>query len=79
MPVLHGDRRLRPRGRSPVTLAFFERLGSADKTLRLYPEMLHEPLNEIGREEVVKEMTGWLNRQLERVPGPLSPRGRGIG
>ena len=47
-----------------TTLAFFERLGSADKTLRLYAEMLHEPLNEIGREEVVKEIVGWLGAHL---------------
>ena len=30
----------------------FERLGSPDKTLALYPGMLHEPLNELGREQV---------------------------
>ena len=27
---------------------FFERLGSEDKTLLIYPKMLHEPLNELG-------------------------------
>ncbi|MDB5349520.1 MAG: lysophospholipase [Planctomycetota bacterium] len=47
-----------------TTLDFFERLGSPDKTLRLYADMLHEPLNEIGREEVVQEILGWLERQL---------------
>ncbi len=47
-----------------TTLAFFERLSSSDKTLRLYAEMLHEPLNEIGREQVVQEIVGWLERQL---------------
>ena len=30
---------------------FFEKLGSADKTLKVYPEMRHEPLNEVGRDQ----------------------------
>lgn len=54
-------------GRDPVvdpktTLAFFARIGSADKTLKVFPEMLHEPLNEIGREAVVDVIVGWLSR-----------------
>ena len=28
---------------------FFDRIGSEDKTLSIYPKMMHEPLNEIGR------------------------------
>ncbi|WP_422930698.1 lysophospholipase [Singulisphaera sp. PoT] len=43
----------------------FERLGTDDKTLRLYPEMRHEPLNEIGREVVFNDLAGWLNVQLD--------------
>ena len=31
----------------------YDRLGSDDKTLLLYPRMLHEPLNETGREQVL--------------------------
>lgn len=50
-----------------VTTAFYDRLGSSDKTLKLYPEMLHEPLNEIGREEVVAEMVRWLTERLGRT------------
>jgi alpha-beta hydrolase superfamily lysophospholipase len=46
------------------TMEFFDRLGSADKTLKVYPEMLHEPLNEVGREDVVKEITTWLKARL---------------
>ena len=33
---------------------FFDRLGSEDKTLLIYPKMLHEPLNELGREQVYR-------------------------
>lgn len=43
----------------------FERLGTDDKTLRSYPEMRHEPLNEIGREVVFNDLAGWLNVQLD--------------
>jgi alpha-beta hydrolase superfamily lysophospholipase len=42
---------------------FFERLGSADKTLLIYPKMLHEPLNEIGREKVVEDVARWLEQR----------------
>jgi len=43
---------------------FFDGLGSADKTLRLYPEMRHEPLNELGREGVIAEVGAWLGARL---------------
>lgn len=38
-----------------------ERLGSADKTLRFYDGMRHETLREVGREEVMRDLIGWLN------------------
>jgi alpha-beta hydrolase superfamily lysophospholipase len=43
---------------------FFERLGSNDKTLSIYPKMLHEPLNELGREQVVDDLVRWLEARL---------------
>ena len=50
----------------------FERIGSIDKTLLLYPPMLHEPFNEIGREKVFADFAGWLDARLpskvSRVP-----------
>jgi alpha-beta hydrolase superfamily lysophospholipase len=46
-------------------LKFFERLGARDKTLKLYPAMRHEPLNEIGREEVLGDLTNWIENHLE--------------
>ncbi len=42
----------------------FEHLGSSDKTLQLYPEMLHEPFNELGREQVFADLIAWLDRHL---------------
>jgi lysophospholipase len=44
-----------------ATRAFFDRLGSADKTLRVEPEMRHEPFNELGREAVVADVAGWID------------------
>jgi alpha-beta hydrolase superfamily lysophospholipase len=44
--------------------AVFERLGSSDKSLRVYPPMLHEPLNELGREEVFADIETWLKPRL---------------
>ena len=35
---------------------FFDKLSSEDKTLKVYPNMRHEPLNELGREEVVADV-----------------------
>jgi alpha-beta hydrolase superfamily lysophospholipase len=43
---------------------FYDRLGSADKTLLLYPKMLHEPLNELGREQVLNDLVRWLEPRL---------------
>ncbi len=43
---------------------FFDRLGSDDKTLLIYPKMLHEPLNELGRDQVVDDLVRWLDARL---------------
>jgi alpha-beta hydrolase superfamily lysophospholipase len=43
---------------------FFERLGAEDKTLHLYPRMLHEPFNELGREAVFDDLARWLDERI---------------
>ena len=43
---------------------FHDRLGSEDKTLLLYPKMLHEPLNEVGREQVLDDVVRWIEPRL---------------
>jgi alpha-beta hydrolase superfamily lysophospholipase len=48
---------------------FFERLGSADKTLHVYPPMLHEPLNELDREQVFADIEAWLRPRLPTLGG----------
>jgi alpha-beta hydrolase superfamily lysophospholipase len=57
-------------GRDPVispesSREFYDRLGSEDKTLFLYPKMLHEPFNELGREQVFDDLSRWLARRIE--------------
>jgi alpha-beta hydrolase superfamily lysophospholipase len=45
--------------------ATFERIGSADKTLLIFPAMRHEPFNELGREKVIEDVVAWI---LHRLP-----------
>ena len=53
---------------------FFDRLGSEDKTLLLYPRMLHEPFNELGREQVFEDLARWLEPRLDRsARAPAKP------
>lgn len=42
----------------------FDRLGSPDKTLLLYPEMLHEPFHEKGKDGVIADLVAWLRQEL---------------
>ncbi|MHB8875864.1 MAG: alpha/beta hydrolase [Myxococcaceae bacterium] len=46
---------------TPSAKAFFDTVASADKTYREYPGMLHETLNEVGHEQVWKDMSGWIS------------------
>lgn len=41
--------------------AVFEQLGSAEKSLKVYPGFFHEVLNEIGREQVLHDLLAWLD------------------
>jgi len=43
---------------------FYDRLGSDDKTFLLYPRMLHEPLNELGRQQVFDDLARWLEPRI---------------
>ena len=46
---------------------FFDRLGSDDKTFLLYPRMLHEPFNELGRQQVFDDLARWLEPTVLEV------------
>ena len=58
--ILHGaeDKRVNPSGSQLA----YDRVSSADKTLKLYPAMRHEIMNEIGKEGVLDEIVAWLDR-----------------
>ncbi len=60
--ILHGtaDKATKPSG----SKYFFETAGSVDKNLKLYEGYYHDPLNDIGREAVVADVTKWLVAHL---------------
>jgi acylglycerol lipase len=46
---------------SDASKRLHERVGSQDKTLRLYPGLYHEILNEPERDQVMQDMIDWLD------------------
>ena len=55
---------------------FFEHAGSADKTLKLYEGHYHDLLNDLGKEEVLADVVGWIEARLPaRAPDAVRPRG----
>jgi alpha-beta hydrolase superfamily lysophospholipase len=57
--ILHGgaDALVNPRG----SQAIHKHIGSKDKTLKIYPGLFHEILNEPEREEVLSDIAAWLD------------------
>ena len=56
--LLHGgDDRLAPASGSQFLAA---QASSADSTLRIYPELRHELVNEVGRDEIIATIRDWL-------------------
>jgi alpha-beta hydrolase superfamily lysophospholipase len=43
---------------------FIDAVGAKDKTFREYEGMLHEPMNDLGREQVWKDISGWIFAHL---------------
>jgi len=60
--LMHGeaDKLTSPSG----SQALYERVRSTDKTLRLYPGLYHEIFNEPERDQVLGEMSAWLEAHL---------------
>jgi len=40
--------------------ALYEAVPGADKTIRVYPGVLHEPHNDVGHEQLAADITAWL-------------------
>jgi lysophospholipase len=50
-----------PIASTATTRAFFSTVGASEKNYQEYPGMLHETLNEIGKEEVWKQISYWIS------------------
>jgi acylglycerol lipase len=63
--ILHGtaDKATRPEG----SQQFFDEAGSADKTLKLYEGHVHDLLNDLGREQVLEDIAGWIEARLPQM------------
>ncbi|HLU10759.1 MAG TPA: lysophospholipase [Oceanobacillus sp.] len=64
MLVLYGedDKLVNPSG----SQLLYEKAASADKTLKSYPELRHEILNEPEREIVIADIIAWLDARAEK-------------
>jgi alpha-beta hydrolase superfamily lysophospholipase len=60
--ILHGtaDKATKPSG----SQLFHANAGSADKTLKLYDGHFHDLLNDVGKEAVMSDITGWIEGHL---------------
>lgn len=60
--ILHGtaDKATRPDGSEQ----FFHQAGSTDNTLKLYEGYYHDLLNDLGREQVIDDIAGWIEARL---------------
>jgi alpha-beta hydrolase superfamily lysophospholipase len=61
--LLHGDDD--PVTSHHATCEFFERVGSTDKTLRIYPGTRHETHNDLDRAQVIRETGDWIEARLK--------------
>ena len=83
MLILHGtaDKATKPSG----SQFFYDTAGSTDKTLKLYDGHVHDLLNDLGKEEVMADITSWIDARLpcamlDRRPSAQTiARGRMIG
>ena len=48
--------------------AFHAAWGGSDRTLRLWPDSMHETLNDIDRQAVMNELFAWVLPRCERIP-----------
>jgi len=69
--ILHGtaDKAARPSG----SQTFFDNASSTDKTLKLYDGYFHDLLNDVGKERVMADITGWIGAHLA-VTTPLKAK-----
>lgn len=63
--ILHGtgDKATKYQG----SQMFYDRAGSADKTLKLYDGYFHDLLNDVGREKVFDDIVQWIGARLPQA------------
>ena len=67
MLILHGtaDKAARPAG----SQLLFDTVGSVDKTLKFYDGGFHDLLNDLGKEEVMGDITAWIAARVTAGQG----------
>ncbi|MEO5798991.1 MAG: lysophospholipase [Gemmatimonadales bacterium] len=62
--ILHGtlDKATRPAG----SQFFYDTSGSQDKTLKLYEGYFHDPLHDLGKEQVLADIQQWIDAHTDR-------------
>jgi alpha-beta hydrolase superfamily lysophospholipase len=60
--ILHGtaDKVTKPAG----SQEFYEKAGSADKTLKLYDGHFHDLLADVGKEQVIADIQAWIDAHI---------------
>jgi alpha-beta hydrolase superfamily lysophospholipase len=60
--ILHGtaDRATKPTG----SQAFYDAVGSTDKTLKLYEGSFHDPLNDLDKNTVIADIGDWITTHI---------------
>jgi len=53
-----------PLASTPAAREFFDTIAAPDKTIKVYPGMRHECMNELGKEEVWRDVAGWISAHL---------------
>jgi acylglycerol lipase len=68
--ILHGtgDKAAESRG----SQVFYDKAGSADKTLKLYEGRYHDLLNDLGKEAVMADIKSWLSAHVSAVEAAVS-------
>ena len=63
--ILHGtaDKATKPSG----SQHFYDAAGSTDKTLKLYEGHYHDMLNDVGKETVMADITGWIGAHIAKA------------
>ncbi len=64
LPILVMAGAASPLGDGPRSEALFEAVSSPDKTLKLYPELLHEIFNEPEWPDVMADLEAWLDKHI---------------